>query len=163
MPGLLPLVPVLGAVPEAADYPPILYAVLLLPVAAGVLIGREVDQELEFFGNLRARVTATAVAALLAAVVVVAVTALGNGAVGVDRLRAVGVPLLPFAAALAAEVLAGALLWLGYLLLRERHASRRLEARSATAPSRDGSGCGRAGRPRAGLCGAGRPGAGSRG
>ena len=127
MPGLLPLVPVLGAVPEAADYPPILHAVLLLPVAAGLLIGREVDQELEFFGNLRARVTATAVAALLAAVVVVAVTALGNGAVGVDRLRAVGVPLLPFAAALAAEVLAGALLWLGYLLLRERHASRRLE------------------------------------
>ena len=40
VPGLLPLVPVLGAVPEAADYPPILYAVLLLPIAAGVLIGR---------------------------------------------------------------------------------------------------------------------------
>ena len=126
VPGLLPLVPVLGAVPEAADYPPILYAVLLLPAAAGVLIGREVDRELEFFGNVRARITATAVAALLAAVVVVAVTALGNGAVGVDRLRAVGVPLLPFAAALAAEVLAGALLWLGILLLRERHASRRV-------------------------------------
>ena len=89
-PGLLPLVPVLGAVPEAADYPSILYAVLLLPVAAGVLIGRRVDRELEFFGDLRARVTATAVAALIAVVVVVAVTALGNGAVGVDRLRAVG-------------------------------------------------------------------------
>ncbi len=140
VPGLLPLVPVLGAVPEAADYPPILYAVLLLPVAAGVLIGRGVDEELEFFGNLRARVTATAVAALLAVVVVVALTALGNGAVGIDRLRAVGVPLLPFAAALAVEVVAGALLWVGYLLLRERHAhdgSRpRTPARPRTAPSR---------------------------
>ena len=137
------------------------------PSQRGVLIGREVDQELEFFGNLRARVTATAVAALLAAVVVVAVTALGNGAVGVDRLRAVGVPLLPFAAALAAEVLAGALLWLGYLLLRERHASRRLgtadpseTADRTRAYRRPHRGCGRAGRPRAGLCGAGRPGAG---
>ena len=126
-PGLLPLVPVLGAVPEAADYPPILYAVLLLPVAAGVLIGRGVDQELEFFGNLRARVTATAVAALLAVVVVVVATALGNGAVGIDRLRAVGVPLLPFAAALAVEVVAGALLWVGYLLLRERHEQKKHE------------------------------------
>ena len=120
-PGLLPLVPVLGAVPEAADYPSILYAVLLLPVAAGVLIGRGVDRELEFFGDLRARLTAAAVAALIAVVVVVAVMALGNGAVGVDRLRAVGVPLLPFAAALAAEVVIGALLWVGVALLRERH------------------------------------------
>jgi hypothetical protein len=128
VPGLLPLVPVLGAVPEAADYPPILFAVLLLPLAAGVLIGRGVDEELEFFGNLRARVTATAVAALLAVAVVVAATALGNGAVGVDRLRAVGVPLPPFAAALALEVVVGALLWLCYLLLRERHQQRKQEA-----------------------------------
>ncbi|WP_404392159.1 DUF6350 family protein [Humibacillus xanthopallidus] len=127
VPGLLPLVPVLGAVPEAADYPTVLYAVLLLPIAAGVLIGRGVDQELEFFGNVRAWVTATAVAALLAVAVVVALTALGNGAVGVDRLRSVGVPLLPFAAALALEVVAGALLWVGYLLLRERHEQKKLE------------------------------------
>jgi hypothetical protein len=61
------------------------------------------------------------VAALIATVVVVAVTALGNGAVGVDRLRAVGVPLLPFAGALAAEVVLGALLWLAIALVRERH------------------------------------------
>jgi len=33
----------------------------------------------------------------------------------------VGVPLLPFAAALAAEVVIGALLWVGVALLRERH------------------------------------------
>ena len=124
-PGLLPLVPVLAAVPEAADYPTILYAVLLLPVAAGVLIGWRVDRELEFFGNLRARVSATVVAGLIAVVVVVAVTALGNGAVGVDRLRAVGVPLLPLSVALGAEVLLGALLWLGFALARERYREKR--------------------------------------
>jgi hypothetical protein len=127
-PGLLPLVPVLGAVPEAADYPSLLYAVLLLPVAAGVLIGRGVDRELEFFGNVRARVTATVVAALIAVVAVVALTALGNGAVGVDRLRSVGVPLLPLAGALALEVVLGALLWLGIAVVRERHERKRPEA-----------------------------------
>jgi hypothetical protein len=124
-PGLLPLVPVLGAVPEAADYPPILYAVLLLPVAAGLFVGRGVDRELEFFGDLRARVAATVVAAVIAVVVVVAVTALGNGAVGVDRLRAIGVPLLPLFLALAAEVVLGALLWLGVAVGREWFAARR--------------------------------------
>ena len=124
VPGLLPLVPVLGAMPAAADYPPILYAVLLLPVGAGLLIGQGVDGELEFFGNVRSRLGATTVAALIAVVVVVAMTALGNGAVGVDRLRAVGVPLLPFAGALALEVVAGALVWVAVALLRERHGDK---------------------------------------
>ncbi|HET7801000.1 MAG TPA: DUF6350 family protein, partial [Humibacillus xanthopallidus] len=134
-PGLLPLVPVLGAVPEAADYPSILYAVLVLPVAAGVFVGWRVDRELEFFGNLRARVSATVVAGLIAVVVVVAVTALGNGAVGVDRLRGVGVPLLALFLALAAEVLLGALAWLGIAVLRERHKDKK--GGSATTQSTD--------------------------
>ena len=89
-PGLLPLVPVLGALPQASDYPATMYAVVLAPVLVGVWLGRRVDAELEFFGNVRARLSATAVAALIAVVVVVALTALGNGAVGVDRLSAVG-------------------------------------------------------------------------
>jgi hypothetical protein len=134
-PGLLPLVPVLGAVPEAADYPPILYAVLLLPVAAGLVVGRGVDRELEFFGNLRARVAATVVAALIAVVVVVAVTALGNGAVGVDRLRSIGVPLLPLLLALAAEVVLGALLWMGVAVGREWFAARRERPEPSDSPS----------------------------
>ena len=62
-PGMLPLVPVLGALPQAADYPAIMYAVVLAPVLLGAWLGRRVDAELEFFGNVRARVTATAVAA----------------------------------------------------------------------------------------------------
>ncbi|MEW1954887.1 DUF6350 family protein [Terrabacter sp. NPDC080008] len=123
-PGLLPLVPVLGALPQAADYPAMTYAVLLAPVAVGAWVGRRVDTELEFFGDLRARLLATGVGALLAVVVVVAVTALGNGAVGVDRLSAVGPHLLSFAAALTAEVVGGALLYVGALLLLERWRAR---------------------------------------
>jgi hypothetical protein len=119
-PGLLPLVPVLGALPRAADYPAATYLVLLVPVAVGAVQARRVDRELEFFGNVRARLSATVVASLLPVAVVVALTALANGSVGVDRLSRVGVPLAPFAGFLAAEVLAGALLWLAGLLVRER-------------------------------------------
>jgi hypothetical protein len=121
-PGLLPLVPVLGAMPQAADYPVAMYLVVLAPAAVGAIQARRVDRELEFFGDVRARVGATAVAALLPVVVVVGLTALANGAVGVDRLSRVGVPIWTFAAALAAEVLGGALLWLAALLVRERQA-----------------------------------------
>nr|WP_255523954.1 DUF6350 family protein [Terrabacter sp. MAHUQ-38] len=136
-PGLLPLVPVLGALPQATDYPPMMYAVVFAPVAAGVWLGHRVDAELEFFGNVRARVSATAVAALIAVVVVVGLTALGNGAVGVDRLSAVGPHLGPFAAALAAEVVGGALLWVGAVLLVERARERRA---SGSQPDADGTG-----------------------
>ncbi|GAA2021766.1 hypothetical protein GCM10009740_08140 [Terrabacter terrae] len=118
-PGLLPLVPALGALPQAADYPGAVYAVLLVPVALGAWVGRRVDAELEFFGDLGARVRATAVAAVIAVAVVVAVTALGTGAVGVDRLSAVGPHLWSFAAALTAEVVGGALLYLGARVLLE--------------------------------------------
>lgn len=123
-PGLLPLVPVLGALPQAADYPAMTYAVVLVPALLGVWLGRRVDAELEFFGNTRARLAATGTAGLIAVVVVVAVTFLGNGAVGVDRLSAVGVPLWAFAAALTAEVVGGALLLAGALVLRERRRDR---------------------------------------
>ena len=119
-PGLLPLVPVLGALPQAGDYPAMMYAVVLAPMALGVWLGHRVDAELEFFGNARARLWATAVAALIAVAVVVALTALGNGAVGVDRLSAVGPHLWSFAAALTAEVVGGALLLSGVIVLRER-------------------------------------------
>jgi hypothetical protein len=124
-PGLLPLVPVLGALPRAGDHPATMYAVLLAPVALGAWLGRRVDAELEFFGNVRARLTATAAAAAIAVAVLVVLTFLGNGAVGVDRLSAVGPTLWAFALALALEVVGGALLWVCALLLLERHRERR--------------------------------------
>ncbi len=143
-PGLMPLVPVLGALPDAADYPAILYAVVLVPVAAGALVGRWVDQQLEFFGNLRARLLATATAGLLAVGVVALLAGLGNGAVGVERLAAVGVPLLPFTLALALEVLVGAGGWVGWRLWRE-HVAATQDA-GPTVATDDDEADGRAGR-----------------
>ena len=124
-PGLLPLVPIFGALPEATGYPRAMYAVVLAPVAVGALIARRVDSVLEFFGNVRARVAATVVAALIVAAVVIALTVLANGAVGVDRLSDIGPPPGPFAAALVGEVVGGALLWVCGLLVVERVRARR--------------------------------------
>ena len=81
-PGLMPLIPVLAALPDEAVYPRALYAVLLLPVAAGAVMARWVDRELEFFGNVRARFAAVTTAAGIAVAVVVVLTALGNGSLG---------------------------------------------------------------------------------
>jgi hypothetical protein len=130
-PGLLPLVPAFGALPESPAYPRVMYAVVLAPAVVGALIARRVDAELEFFGNLRARVAATLAAALLAAGVVVGLTALGNGAVGLDRLSDIGPPLAPFALALSAEVVGGALVWLLGRLVAEHSRARRAAADAA--------------------------------
>ena len=70
-----------------------MYAVVLAPVLLGVWLGRRVDAELEFFGNVRARFAATAVAALIAVAVVVALTALGNGRRGRPALGRRPAPL----------------------------------------------------------------------
>lgn len=119
-PGLMPLVPVLGALPDEADYPAGLYAVVLVPLVVGLLIGRWVDAELEFFGNVRARFTATLAAAALAVAVVVVLTAVGNGGVGVERLTSIGAPVAALAGALLLEVATGAALWVCWRLWRER-------------------------------------------
>ena len=141
-PGLLPLVPVLGALPDAAAYPRTMYAVVAVPVLIGGYLARRVDRELEFFGNLLSRVAATLTAAVLPVLVVVGVTALANGAVGVDRLSGLGVPLLPFAEALSVEVVAGALLYLALLLAREHWGSHD-DAAGAEAPVGAATGAGK--------------------
>ena len=66
---------------------------MLIPLPAGVGIGRWVDRELEFFGNTRARLLATSMAAAIAVGAIGLLTWLGNGAVGVERLSSVGPPV----------------------------------------------------------------------
>lgn len=119
-PGLMPLVPILGALPEEADYPPILFIVLVVPIAAGAFIGRWLDRDVEFFGNVRARLWATATAAALAVAVVGVLTGLGNGSVGSERLAAVGPSVAPMVGALLLEVCGGALAWSAWCVWRQR-------------------------------------------
>lgn len=129
-PGLMPLIPMLAALPEQADYPTVLYAVVLVPVAIGVLLGRWVDRELDFFGNVRARFAAVTTAAVISVLAVTVLAALGNGALGVDRLSSIGVPVPALGGALLLEVVGGAALWVGWRLLRERRPERADQAES---------------------------------
>ncbi len=118
-PGLMPLVPILAALPDEGAYPWPMFAVVLVPVAVGWLVGGWVDDDAEQ-RTTRDRFVAVGVTVALAVVVLTAVTALGNGAIGVERLSAVGPSLAPFAGALLLELLAGAAAHLGWRLWRAR-------------------------------------------
>lgn len=116
-PGLMPLVPILGALPDETDYPWPMLLVLALPVAVGWLLAGWVDDE-EVARTTRDRFGAVGAAAALAVVVVIGLTALGNGAVGVERLSQVGPALAPFAGALLLELLVGGAARLGWRVWR---------------------------------------------
>ena len=138
-PGLMPLVPVLAALPGEEDYPTTMYAVLLIPFLCGVVIGRWVDRELEFFGNTGARLLATAVAGAIAVGAIGLLTWLGNGSIGVERLASVGPAVLPVVGALLLEVVSGGVIWAGWRAWRERGSTGTVTPTRTRSGSRAGS------------------------
>jgi hypothetical protein len=121
-PGLMPLVPILAALPDEGDYPWPVFAVLAVPVVVGWFLAGSVDDEVGP-QTTRDRFTAVGAGAALAVAVVTAVTALGNGAIGVERLSAIGPSLAPFAGALLLELLVGGAAHLGWRLWRTHSTS----------------------------------------
>ena len=138
-PGLMPLVPVLGALPGEGDYPTAMYAVVVIPFLCGVVIGRWVDRELEFFGDTRARLLATSMAGAIAVGAIGLLTALGNGSIGVERLASVGPSVLPVVGALLLEVVAGGLVWAGSRAWQERGSTETATSTRTRSGSRSGS------------------------
>jgi hypothetical protein len=136
-PGLMPLIPILGALPDEAHYPGAMWAVVAVPVVLGGVIARWVDRRL---GATRwhARLGAMAAAGVGATVLVTVLTALANGAMGLERLRSVGVDIWPFAGCLLAELLGGAALWLLIALYRAHTTPEDGAAKAAPAPSEHG-------------------------
>lgn len=122
-PGLMPLIPILGALPEEARYPWGLWIVLAVPVVAGMWVARYVARGQREW-SLRDRLAASGAAVAGAVLLVVVVTWLGNGAIGVERLSAVGPALLPMAGALLLEVLVGAAVWIGWVAVQGWRRSR---------------------------------------
>lgn len=121
-PGLLPLVPALGALPDPGPMPGAMWLAGLVPVAVGALVGwrslRAVAQLSPW--QVKAKVAGTACA--LAAVLLGVAAALAGGAMGGDRLSHVGPDAVLVALALAGELALGAALVVG---LGHRRASRR--------------------------------------
>ncbi|MDN5794532.1 MAG: DUF6350 family protein [Intrasporangium sp.] len=121
-PGLMPLIPILGALPDEAAYPRIVWVVLVVPVVIGAMVARRTDLLLGSAGR-RERASAVGAACATAVALVTVLTALANGAMGLERLGSVGVQIWPLAGCLLAELLVGAAVWLAVAFYRERTAS----------------------------------------
>ncbi|MGB8382193.1 MAG: DUF6350 family protein [Dermatophilaceae bacterium] len=117
-PGLLPLVPVLGAVPPEASYPAWVTAALLVPVAVGGFAGWRAARAWSRLAGWRVKAYSCLTAVGTAALLVSVLTVLSSGAMGVDRLAALGTNPFLVGLALVCELALGALAYLLVDLVR---------------------------------------------
>jgi hypothetical protein len=105
-----------------------MWLVLAVPVAVGALLGRWVERAAGDL-PLAPRCLATGVAAFGAVMLVAGATALGNGAIGTERLAAVGVQVPALLWSLLLELVVGAGLWVaGRAAWQRRKRSRERDA-----------------------------------
>ncbi len=119
-PGVLPLVPVLGVLPEPGPAPWWARLAVLIPLGAGALIGWRCRSA----PGGRARIVAAGVGSLVAGVVVAFLGVLASGSMGSGRLSDIGVNAWVLGPILAAELFVGASLTIvvGLLWSRAREA-----------------------------------------
>lgn len=109
-PGILPLLPGLGAVPNPGPMPGGLWLSVLVPVGAGALVGWRALRGVSRLSSWKVKAQVAVAACAIAALVLTAASALAGGSIGAARLSDVGAPPLTFGLALLAELLPGALL-----------------------------------------------------
>jgi len=117
-PGLLPLIPGLGAVPAPGPLPAGLWLSVLVPVAAGGLVGWRALRVVARLSSWRAKAETATSACLVAALVLTLATALAGGSLGAARLTGLGAPALVFGATVLGELLLGATVVVGLSHLR---------------------------------------------
>lgn len=130
-PGVIPMVPVLAAVPPPGPMPGWTPAGIAVPLLIGVLLGWSCARHSERTWAARMRVTGVAIALYALAMLVISVAA--SGPVGAGRFAHVGVDPVLTALALTGEVGGVALLVAsvtGVRLARRREAPSRDEARA---------------------------------
>ncbi len=122
-PGLMPLIPVLGALPSDGTWSRWLLLALAAPALVGALVGWLACRSLARLSSWRTKLAAAVAAASTAAVLTTGLALLGSGSVGVDRLRDVGTQPALFGLALMGELLLGAAgsVLAAQLRLRLRH------------------------------------------
>jgi hypothetical protein len=119
-PGLLPMIPVLGALPSDGAWSRWLLLVLALPVAVGFGVSHRACGQIARLASWRTKLVTSLASVAVSAVVIAVLTALSTGSAGVDRLRFVGPDPLALAAALLGELVVGALLQVGVDQVRQR-------------------------------------------
>lgn len=110
-PGLLPLIPVFGALPEPGPLPAIVRAALIVPVAAGVFLERRCARAVG--PDPLDRALAAASGCLVAGAGATLLAVIAGGALGSARLATVGAPPFLLGAMLGGELALGAALSLG--------------------------------------------------
>jgi hypothetical protein len=110
-PGLLPMIPVLGAIPGEGTWPRGLLFLLAAPVLVGVGIGWGACRSLARLSSWRTKAATALAGASTTAAGATVLAALGSGSAGVDRLRDVGTHPLLLGLALLGELVLGALVY----------------------------------------------------
>jgi len=109
-PGMLPVIPVLGALPPSGPMPGWAAAAALAPACVGVLIAWRSGRSMSALTSWRFRAQVTGAALLLCVAATTVLTWLSSGSLGAVRLASVGPPALLTGAALLGEVAMGAAL-----------------------------------------------------
>ena len=107
--GLMPLVPVFGAMPEPGSHPWFVRLLVLVPVLVGAYLGRRSLAAVARLSSLRTKASVASAACLLVTVAIGVLDALGGGSLGAYRLGDIGTHALWTGLAVGAELLVGAL------------------------------------------------------
>ena len=117
-PGLLPLVPALGALPDPGQMPALMRLAALGPVLVGGLVAWRSIRQVTRLASWRAKAKVAAAACVLCALLLGAATWLADGALGAGKLGFVGADPVKAVLALLGELLVGAALVVGVSELR---------------------------------------------
>ena len=107
--GLLPMVPVLAALPRPGGFPWFTSLSVLAVVGVGAFVARRALAEVARLSRLRNKLAVSALACLTTSLVLGALDVLAGGSVGQFRLSGVGVPAFSLVVALFLGLFAGAL------------------------------------------------------
>jgi len=120
-PGLLPLVPVLGALPSGGELPGWVLGLLAVPVLVGALVSWLACRRLARLSSWRTKLETSGAACVVTAVLVLMATFLASGSLGTQRLAHVGPNPWLVTAVVLGELLVGAAAHLGVdRILRRR-------------------------------------------
>ena len=118
---LMPMVPVLGALPEPGAFPGIVPALVLVPVAAGAWVGWRSLRSVARLSRARTKLLVTGSAVVLAAALVGLLDVVAGSSLGAARLSSIGAPAGAMTLTLLVELAVGA----GLVLLWDRWKLRR--------------------------------------
>jgi hypothetical protein len=118
---LMPMVPVLGALPDPGAFPGWLPALALVPIGIGALVGWRSLRSLALLSTTRTKLLVTGTAVVLAAATIGLLDVLAGGSLGAQRLTHMGAPAGAMTLALLVELAIGA----GLVLAWDRWRLRR--------------------------------------